>query len=43
MKPKAKWTFMVYMAGDTDLDEMRKVESSAYANVMFGAQSVATL
>lgn len=42
MNPKAKWTFMVYMAGDnslsdagdTDLDEMRKVGSTPDVNVI---------
>lgn len=42
MSPNAKWTFMVYMAGDnslsdagdTDLAEMRKVGSTADANVI---------
>jgi hypothetical protein len=42
MEPKAKWTFMVYMAGDnslsdagdTDLAEMRQVGSTADVNVI---------
>ncbi len=42
MEPKAKWTFMVYMAGDNslstagdkDLAEMRKVGSSQEVNVV---------
>lgn len=42
MKPEAKWTFMVYMAGDnnlsdagdTDLEEMMKVGSNENVNVV---------